>query len=63
MNTPASNARMALRRLLRRPLFHEPLLYFVLVGSAAFAIHRAARSDDRVIRITSSVRGEIARSL
>ena len=63
MEQSVSHARMAIHGLLRRPLFREPLLYFLLVGTAAFAVDHASRTDDRIIRITPSVRSEIARSL
>ena len=63
MTPSVSTAWMAVRRFLRRPLFREPLLYFVLVGSAVFAVDRAARTDERIIRITPSVRSELSRSL
>lgn len=51
------------RRQFERPLFREPLLYFVLLGSLAFAVDHALRGDDRIIRITPSIQSEVSRSL
>jgi hypothetical protein len=63
----ASNAGMALTWpglfALVRPLLREPLVYFVLVGALIFGVDGALRRDIRRIRITPSVRDEIARSL
>jgi peptidyl-prolyl cis-trans isomerase C len=46
-----------------RPLLREPLVYFVLVGALIFGVDGALRRDIERIRITPSVRDEIARSL
>src|ERR1700730_12026279 len=46
-----------------RPLLREPLVYFVLVGALIFGVDGAVRSSIERIRITPSVRDEIARSL
>lgn len=63
----ASNAGMALEwpgsfALMRR-LLREPLVYFVLAGVLIFGVDGALRRDVERIRITPSVRDEIARSL
>jgi peptidyl-prolyl cis-trans isomerase C len=44
-----------------RPFLREPLLSFVLAGTAVFGIDHALRRDERIIRITPSVRDEVAR--
>jgi hypothetical protein len=57
---------MALRRglfALARPLLREPLVQFVLVGALIFGVDRAVRRDGETIRITPSIREQIARSL
>jgi peptidyl-prolyl cis-trans isomerase C len=62
----ASDAWMALRRglfALARPLLREPLVQFVLVGALIFGVDRAVRRDGATIRITPSIRAQIARSL
>jgi hypothetical protein len=46
-----------------RPLLREPLVYFVLGGALIFGVDGALRRDIERIRITPSVRDEIARSL
>jgi hypothetical protein len=45
------------------PLLREPLVYFVLVGALVFGVDAALRRDVDTIRVTPSVREEIARSL
>jgi hypothetical protein len=45
------------------PLLREPLVYFVVIGAAAFAVDGAMRRDTETIRITSSTRDEVARTL
>jgi hypothetical protein len=63
----ASNAGMALPWpglfAFARPLIREPLVYFVLVGALIFGVDVALRRDIERIRITPTVRDEIARSL
>jgi hypothetical protein len=44
-------------------LFREPLVYFILLGAAIFAVDGALRRDTDTIRITPSVREGIAQSL
>jgi hypothetical protein len=44
-------------------LAREPLVYFVLLGALIFAVDAALRRDVETIRLTPSVREELARSL
>jgi hypothetical protein len=55
--------RFIMNRAIFRPLLREPLVYFVLVGALIFGIDGALRRDTERIRITQSVRDEIARPL
>jgi hypothetical protein len=55
---PSSRLGALARRLLR-----EPLVHFVLLGAAIFAVDGALRRDTDTIRITPSVRQGIAQSL
>ena len=46
-----------------RSWVREPLVYFVLAGALIFSVDRALRKDEAIIRITPTVREEVARSL
>ncbi|HSY20692.1 MAG TPA: peptidylprolyl isomerase [Polyangiaceae bacterium] len=46
-----------------RSWVREPLVYFVLAGALIFAVDHALHKDEAIIRITPSVRDELARSL
>jgi hypothetical protein len=49
-------------RFFQRPLFREPVLYFVIIGVSAFAVDHAFRSSESTIRLTPAIRNEILRA-
>jgi hypothetical protein len=49
-------------RFFRRPLFREPVLYFVILGVSVFTVDHAFRSGESTIRLTPAIRSEILRA-